>query len=163
MTDYGREFSEKQKLKAWYGLRETQFKNYVKKVLANLANSKIKADETLVRSLEMRLDNVVFRMGLATSIKQARKLVSHGHIVVNGKKVNVASYAARKGDKIAPSAKALAKPYFQKVLVDIKKYKSPSWIKLDGNTLQAEVSGFPTCEEVALPIQLSSVFEHYSK
>lgn len=163
ITDYGREFSEKQKMKFWYGLREAQFKKYVKGVLENLFTAKIKADDSLIRALECRLDSVVFRMGLATSLKQARKLVSHGHILLNGKKVNVASAVVKLKDKVSVSEKTLKKSYFQKLLPEMKKFKAPAWVKVDINTLEGELAAYPTAEEVALPIQISSIFEHYSK
>lgn len=163
MTDYAREFSEKQKMKAWYGLREKQFKNYVKEVLEKLATSKIKAEEALIRKLEMRLDSVVFRLGFATSLRQSRKMVSQGHFKVNGRKVDVASFQCKKGDKVVVSDKAKKNGYFQKLAVEIKKYKAPAWVKINFDTLEGEVTGYPTAEEVALPVSTSSIFEHYSK
>jgi len=163
ITDYGREFMEKQKMKHWYGLRESQFKKYVKGVLTNLNKINIPAEDALIRKLELRLDNVIFRMGLATSIAQARRLVSHGHIAVNGRKLNIPSYEAKKGDKISVKENSKNKAYFQKVSADIKKYKAPVWIKLDANNLEGEISGMPQAQEVGLPIQLSSIFEFYSK
>ncbi len=163
MTDYGREFLEKQKMKFWYGLRETQFKKYAKETLANLRKIKSSAEDAFISRLELRLDNFVFRMGLATSIKQARKLVSHGHISVNGKKVNIPSYEVRKGDKVSVREKSKEKTYFKKAAEELKKYKAPGWIKLDLNNLEGEISGMPSAQEVGLPIQISSIFEFYSK
>ncbi|MFA5165897.1 MAG: 30S ribosomal protein S4 [Candidatus Paceibacterota bacterium] len=163
ITDFGREFAEKQKMKAWYGLREKQFKNYVNEVLGKLSNSKVKADDALVRKLEMRLDSTIFRLGFATSLRQARKMVSQGHFKVNGKKVDVASYQCRKGDKIIVSDKSKKNGYFQKLAIEIKKYKAPSWVKINFDTLEGEVVGLPTAEEVALPVSTSAIFEHYSK
>lgn len=163
LTDYAREFSEKQKMKAWYGLREKQFKNYVKEVLSKVTTSKVKAEESLIRKLEMRLDSVVFRLGLATSLRQSRKMISQGHFKVNGRKVDVASFQCKKGDKVTVSDRSKKNAYFQKLAIEIKKYKAPSWVKINFDTFEGEVTGYPTAEEVALPVSTSSIFEHYSK
>lgn len=162
-TEYGKELMEKQKVKAWYGLRENQFKNYVMKVLNNITNLKIKADEALIRLLECRLDIIVLRAGLATSVRQARIVVGHGHITVNGKKVDVPSYQVRLKDKIAVSPTAQKRAYFQKLKPELKKHKPASWIKLDADNAVAELASYPTVEEAALPATISSIFEHYSK
>jgi small subunit ribosomal protein S4 len=163
LSEYGREFSETQKIKRWYGLRETQFKNYVVSILDKMASSKERSDEKLIRILELRLDNTVLRLGLADSHAQARKIVSHGHISVNGKKVNIPSFQTKKGDIISVMPLSKEKAYFKTVAEKIKKYQAPSWIKLDTKNLSGEIIALPSCQEVALPIKLSSIFEHYSK
>ncbi len=164
LSEYGREFAEIKKIKQWYGLRETQFKNYVSSILEKMASSKERADEKLIRLLELRLDNTVLRLGFADSHAQARKITSHGHISVNGKKVNIPSYQLKKGDIISVMPRSKDKKYFQDLANNkIKKYQAPSWIKLDVKNLSGEIIALPTCQEVALPIKLSSIFEHYSK
>lgn len=163
LSEYGREVAETQKMKRWYGLRETQFKNYVVSVLDKMASSKERADEKLIRLLELRLDNTVFRLGFGDSHAQARKITSHGHIMVNGKKVNIPSFQLKKGDVITIVPKSKDKKYFQDLAIKIKKYQAPSWLKLDTKNLSGEVISLPTNQEVALPIKLSSIFEHYSK
>ena len=163
ITDYGREFAEKQKIKAWYGLRETQFKNYVLEVLKKLVHSKEKADDLLVRELEMRLDNTVLKLGFATSHKQARQIVSHSHLFVNNKKVNIPSFEVKKGDVITLAPGASKLKYFQNLSANLKKYNPPGWLKINADEIKGEVVGLPTVEEAALPAELSSVFEHYSK
>ena len=162
-TDYGREFMEKQKIKAWYNLRENQFKNYVMKVLNNVSNLKVKTEDALIRLLECRLDIVVLKAGFATSVRQAKIVVGHGHMTVNGKKVDIPSYQVRLKDVIAVSATAQKRTYFQKLKPELKKHKPASWIKLDADNVSAELISYPTAEEVALPVQMSSIFEHYSK
>lgn len=162
LSEYGKELKEKQKLKNWYNLEEKQLQNYVKKVLK--ARSKvIDAESALVRKLESRLDNIVYRLGLASSRRAARQLVSHGHFLVNKKPANIPSYEIKKGDKIMLRPKAAKTAFFQKIIPGLKKNKPPSWLKLNANTLEAEVIGEPNLEEAGLPAELSSIFEFYSQ
>ncbi len=163
ISEYGKEFAEKQKLRRWYGLSERQFAKYVTNVLDKMKFSKERSDEKLVRSLELRLDTTVYKMGLAESQRQSRILVSHNHILVNGKKANVPSYALKKGDVISVKPKSIINKYFINVALRLKKHQAPSWLKIDVKNIKGEIISQPTCEEVALPIKLSSIFEHYSK
>ncbi len=162
LTEYGKELREKQKLKNWYGLREKQFKNYVKEVFKKRKEGENMAD-LLIEKLESRLDNVVFRLGFSLSRVQARQFVSHGHFLVNGKKVNIPSYQVRKGDKISLSKKAKEKTIFKNISSVLKKQKLPSWLKIDLEKIEGEVIGRPSFQETAPPAEISSIFEFYSR
>ncbi len=162
LSEYGKELQEKQKLKNWYNLRERQFKNYVKEVL-NKGEKGKNMEDLLIEKLESRLDNVVFRIGFASSRNQARQLVSHGHFLVNNKKVNIPSYQVKKGDRISLNPKAKEREIFRNISIILKKQKVPSWLKIDVDKLEAEVKGFPTFEEAAPPVEISSIFEFYSR
>jgi len=161
-SEYAKELAEKQKLKNWYNLRERQFKNYVKKVLAE--RGKVEdASSLLIKMLESRLDNVVFRLGFATSRAQARQLVSHGFFLVNGKPINFPSHQLKKGDVISIKPQKIKKVIFKNLKNLIKKHKVPKWLKLDATKLEGEVIGEPTLEDVMPPVELSSIFEFYSR
>ncbi|MBU3964398.1 30S ribosomal protein S4 [Patescibacteria group bacterium] len=165
LSEYGKELKEKQKLKEWYGLRERQFSNYVNKVLekAHRAKTEENPAELLVKELESRLDNTVFRLGIASNRAQARQLVSHGHFSVNGKPVDIPSFSLKKGDKVSIRPNSLKKPVFEKLSVNIKKYQAPTWLKLDKEKIEGEFIGKPNLEEVAPPAEISSIFEFYSR
>ena len=111
LSEYNKELREKQKLKNWYNLREGQFKNYVKEILERRTRSAGKEDAPtlLIQKLESRFDNIVFRMGFAPSRAQARQLISHGHFLINGKKIDIPSYEVKIGDKVSISKISLKK------------------------------------------------------
>lgn len=161
-SEYGKELSEKQKLKNWYNLRERQFRKYIKEVLEK--RGKVKdAGALLIKKLESRLDNVVFRMGFTPSRAQARQIVNHGHFLVNEKKVNIPSYQVKKGDKISLRASSRSKAIFQNLPTTLKKYQAPSWIKINIEKLEGEIVGEPNLEEAAPPAEISTIFEFYSR
>jgi len=161
-SEYGKELREKQKLKNWYNLKERQFRKYVKEVLGK--RGKVEdAGVLLVRKLESRLDNVVFRMGFTLSRVQARQIVNHGHFLVNGRKVNIPSYQVKKGDKISLHASSRNKAIFQNLPISLKKHQAPSWIKINIEKLEGEIVGQPNLEEAGLPAEISTIFEYYSK
>ena len=162
LSEYGKELREKQKLKNWYNLRETQFKNYVKEAL----EKKGQVEDTsvfLIQKLEKRLDNVIFRLGFAKSRAQARQMVSHRHFMVNGRVVNIPSYQVKIGDKISIREGSKKKKIFEGLKMSLKKYQPPSWLKIDPEKLEGEVIKEPTVEEAGVPVELSAVFEFYSK
>ena len=161
ISEYGRELREKQQLKLWYNLRETQLRKYVKEVLEK--KGKVETADLLIKKLESRLDNLIFRLGLASSRPQARQLVSHGYFLINGKKVKSPSYQAKKGDKITISPPKKEKKFLQNLTSSLKKYQPPPWLKLDKGKLEGEVVGEPTLEEAKPPAELSSIFEFYSR
>lgn len=161
LSEYGRELREKQRLKVWYNLREAQLRKYVKEVLRK--RGKGETANLLIKKLESRLDNLVFRFGFAVSRSQARQLVSHGHFLVNGKRVKSPSYQVKKGDKITILPQKRGKKIFQSLNSFLKKYQPSSWLKLDKEKLEGEVIGEPTLEEVAPPVEISSIFEFYSR
>jgi len=162
LSEYGKELREKQKLKNWYNLEEKQFRNYVKEILK--ARGKVAdAGAALIQALESRLDNVVFKLGFASSKLTARQLVSHRHFVVNDRPINISSYRVKKGDKISVNPNSLKKATFQKLSSALKKHNPPSWLKLDAEKLEAKVINLPNLEEAVPPAELSAIFEFYSK
>lgn len=162
LSEYGKQLREKQKLRNWYNLREHKFREYVLDTIK--ARGKI-ADTSayLIKLLESRLDNVVFRLGFAVSRSAAKKIISHKHILVNRKPINIASYQVKKGDVIALKEKAIAKPGFKNLPTILKSYTAPTWLQLDVAKLEGKVSGEPNLEESAPPSDLLSIFEFYSK
>ncbi len=162
LSEYGKELKEKQRLKNWYNLTERQFRKYVKEVLG--ARSKVEnASTALIKILENRLDNVVFKLGLASSRALSRQLISHGHFSVNNRPINIPSFLVKKGDKIKIRPSSSKKNVFRDIQVLLKKHKSPSWLKLNIEELEGEVIGEPNLEEAAPPAEISSIFEYYSR
>ena len=162
LSEYGKELREKQKLRNWYNLRERQFRNYVKEVLSK--KSRVEdAPSRLIRTLERRLDNVVFRLGFAASRPKARQLVSHRHIMVNDRVVNISSRLVKKGDKIKIKPTSVKKPLFQHLSRVLKKHTVPSWLSLNIEKLEGEVKGLPKVEEALPPVKMSAIFELYSR
>lgn len=162
LTEYGREIKEKQKLKRWYNISESQFKKYVYEVMEN-KTSEVDVASQLVSRLESRLDNVVFRLGWAKSRSHSRLLVTHGHFLVNGKKIDIPSYkvsvsdviSVREGSKNIEDIKALPEI--------MKKYTLPSWLSYDSDKMEGKFSRYPIFEDVQLPSEISTIFEHYSR
>jgi len=162
LTEYGKELKEKQKLKNWYNLREKQFSRYIKEVLQKRGQTE-NVSVLLIEKLESRLDNVVFRLGLASSRTQARQLVNHGHFLVNGKRVNIPSFQTKKGDKVSLTEKSKKKNIFQDIMPSLKKYNPPSWLKFNYQKIEGEIIDSPSLEEVSPPAEISSIFEFYSR
>ena len=162
LSEFGKELAEKRKLRNWYNLGERQFGNYVKEILQK--RSRIKnAALSLIQRLETRLDNAIFRLGFASSHDQARQLISHGHITVNDRVINIPSYQLKKGDKIGIRPSSKEKKVFENLSAKLKKQKAADWLKLDIEKLQAEVIGLPTLEGASPIAEISSIFEHYSR
>ncbi len=169
LSEYGKELKEKQKLKNLYGLREKQFRNYVKDVLQK--RGKVEdAGTILIKKLESRFDNVIFRLGLASSRAQARQMVSHAYFLINGKPVNIASVQIKKGDKITIRPQKSKKTIFQNISIVLKKHQPPSWIRIEkdekefnAENFKGEIIGAPSFEEAGLPVEISSIFEYYSR
>ncbi len=162
VSEYGKELREKQKLKVWYNLKEKQFRKYIKEILEKRG----KVEDTsalLLKKLESRLDNVVFRMGFVSSRSQAHQIISHNHFLVNGKMVNISSFQTKKGDKISLNPRSGKKVIFQNLPTILKKYKPPSWIKINIGKLEGEIIETPFLEEAASPAELSTIFEYYSR
>ena len=158
-SDYGDQLREKQKMKRIYGLMERQFRNYF--VLAS--RSSMVTGEKLVHLLEGRLDNVVYRMGFASSRPQARQLVSHAHVMVNEKKVNLPSYQVKAGDEISIREKSRGM-HTLIVNLDAQMQRGlPSWIEVDQEKMIGKLLNLPSSEEVALPVQEKLVIELYSR
>jgi small subunit ribosomal protein S4 len=161
-SEYKKELIEKQKLKYWYGLSERQLKKYVKEVLEK--RGKVEDVSTLlIQNLEKRLDNVVYRLGFAVSRDQARQLVSHKFFLVNGKPVNIPSFSLKVGDTVSLKPQKLKKAIFKDLKERLKKHQVPSWLSLDPEKFEGKVISEPKVEEVAPPVEVSAVFEFYSR
>jgi len=161
-SEYGKELFEKQKLRNYYGLTERQFSRYVKEVLGK--RGKVEdAALLLIKKLESRLDNVVFKMGLAKSRKESRQIVSHNHVLVNGQPVNIPSFVLKKGSKIELKKQKKDKVLFKDLMISMKSYQPPQWLKVDKKNLSSEITGQPTLDEVGVPVDIASIFEFYSR
>lgn len=157
LSEYGIQLREKQKVKRMYGLLERQFNKYF-----NIASSKkVATGEALLQILETRLDNVIYRLGLATSRPQARQLVSHGHVSVNGKKVTIPSYNVKIGDIVSLSPKAVNLPFIKQLLDVKKEEKVPSW--LNKKATVGKVESLPKREDVGSDINEKLIVEYYSR
>ena len=157
-SDYGRQLTEKQKLRLNYGLTERQFRRLVTDARA----SKTATGDKLIELLERRLDNVVFRAGFAPTIPAARQLINHGHILVNGQRVSIASYRVRTGDVIAPRDKSMNLQIIRESLEDISLTR-PDWLDYNGTNLTAVVRSLPEPDSVPFEIEVQLVVEYYSK
>ena len=158
-TEYGKQHNEKQKARFTYIVSEKQFSNYVKEALA----AKGKSADVLYEKLELRLDSAVYRLGISNSRGHARQIVSHGHIKVNGRKVDIPSYRLKVGDKISIREQSLTKPLFAEVDEKVAGKRTPSWIKFDLKKKEAEIQGLPKMENEELLFNLGSVIEFYSR
>lgn len=157
MTEYGYQLREKQKLKRIYGITERQMKNYFKKASKSSRNT----IETLIQFLELRLDNVVYKLGFAPTRSSARQLVTHGHIKVNDKKITIPSYSVKPNDKISFYKEKSKKIPYVLQMVEKKDYIPPSWLKRE-NAL-GKVVDKPNREEMEKIVDLQSVIEFYSR
>lgn len=159
LSEYGLQLREKQKVKRIYGVLEKQFAHYF-----DLAEKqKGITGSNLLEILETRLDNVVYRLGLATSRKEARQLVQHAHFLVNGKKVNVPSYLIKEGDTIEVKAKSKKSPKFKEILEATENRAVAHWLSADLDTLSGKVIGRPTREDIDVEIAEHLIVELYSK
>ncbi|MEK7504794.1 MAG: 30S ribosomal protein S4 [Patescibacteria group bacterium] len=158
MSDYGKQLIEKQKARYTYGVTEKQFSNYVKKVKQASGTNK---SAELYRLLERRLDNVVFRLGLANSRLFARQLVSHGHIVVNDRRVTIPSYQVLPGDKIKVRAGSKELGPFKNLEEKIKNQQVPEWLK--GDPSGWEVASLPSEQAGELNLNFGTIIEFYSR
>ena len=159
MVGYGVQLREKQKVKRTYGVLENQFRRYFEAA----DRQKGITGELLLQSLERRLDNVVYRLGFATSRPQARQLVRHGHFTVNGKKVDIPSYPVRSGDTVAVRSDSVQNPTIQHAMEEVKGRGIPEWLAIDAGTLSGRVSQLPTRMQINLPVQEQLSVELYSK
>lgn len=157
VSEYGLQLREKQKAKRFYGLLETQFRNLFDKA----AKKKGITGENLLIMLETRLDNVIFRMGFASSRKEARQLVTHGHFTLNGKKVDIPSLEVKAGDVIKVKEKSQSSPKFKEIK-DMA-ISVPSWITVDVEKLEGKVVAIPRREDIDTPIAEHLIVELYSK
>jgi small subunit ribosomal protein S4 len=159
MVGYGVQLREKQKVKRTYGILENQFRRYFEAA----DRQKGITGQLLLQMLERRLDNVVYRLGFATSRPQARQLVRHGHFTVNGKKVDIPSFAVRLGDMIAVRSTSATNVTIQHATEEVKGRGVPEWLLLDLGALSGRISALPTRAQINLPVEEQLIVELYSK
>ncbi len=159
LSEYAMQHREKMKTRRYYGVLESQFAKYFE-----MATAKQGAPgENLLRILESRLDNVVYRLGFAMSRPEARQLVSHSHFTVNGKKVNIPSYLVKAGDVITLKETSRSSDKFKATIEANASRNVPSWLDLNKNTFEAKVLDLPKREEIDLPVEEHLIVELYSR
>ena len=159
VSEYGLQLKEKQKAKFIYGVLERQFRGYYEKA----KNMQGVTGENLLRLLERRIDNVVFRLGLANTRRQARQVVRHGHITVNGKRLDIPSALVKVGDVIAVSEKSQGNAFFKALKETNNALSAPAWLEADQENLKGNVVRFPNRDEIDVPITEQSIIELYSR
>jgi small subunit ribosomal protein S4 len=159
LAGYGIQLREKQKVKRIYGVLEDQFRRYFE----NAERTRGITGVTLLQLLEQRLDNVVYRLGLATSRPQARQLVRHGHFLVNGRKVDIPSYSVQEGDVVTVIGRTQKNPTIEHAMEEVKGRGIPDWLSFDPGTITGRVKSVPTREQINLPVQEQLIVELYSK
>ncbi len=159
LMGYGLQLREKQKVKRIYGVLESQFRRYFDAADRQRGIT----GETLLQLLERRLDNVIYRLGLATSRSQARQLVRHGHFQINGRRVNVPSYSVRIGEVVSVKGSSAKTASIQYAIEEVKGRGIPEWLEFDGEKLAGRIAALPTREQINLPVQEQLIVELYSK
>ncbi|MEK7559981.1 MAG: 30S ribosomal protein S4 [Patescibacteria group bacterium] len=158
LSEFGTQLREKQKLKLSYGLRERQFKNYLFSAIKQKA---MNTAEAVLYYLESRLDNFVFKMGLASTRSAARQIVNHGHILVNGKKITIPSYRVKVGDEISIRNESRARGVFKDLTSTLKKHEPPVWISLDKEKIVGRVISVPQNEALKSVYNINAIVEYY--
>ncbi len=158
-SDYGQRLREKQKVKRYYGIRDRQFMNLYKKA----SQAKGDTGAELLSLLERRLDNVVYKLGFAESRAAARQTVAHGHIYINGRKVDVASYSVRIGDEISVKPSERSKNLIRRRLEEIGEPHVQNWLSLDLSNLKGSVQALPTRDDVQIPVEEQLIVEFCSR
>ena len=159
VSEYGTQLKEKQKAKFIYGVVEEQLRGYYDKAKTMQGVT----GENLLGLLERRLDNVVFRLGLANTRRQARQLVRHGHITVNGKRVDIPSALVEAGDVVAVAEKSQSNEFFKALKESSNALSAPAWLDADQANLTGTVTRFPNREEIDVPVNEQAIVELYSK
>ncbi len=159
MSNYGIQLREKQKVRRVYMVNERPFRRYY----ATAASRPGVTGENLLRLLETRLDNVVYRMGFASSRPQARQLVGHGHFDVNGVRTNIASFQVREGDRIEVRGSSRKTEYFKQLKDAIGGAQKPDWVNVDADKLVGTVAAMPTRDQMPLELNEQLVVEYYSR
>lgn len=155
LRDYGIRLNEKQKLRYHYNIMERQFRRYIKEAGRTKGNT----GEVLLRLLEQRLDNAIRRLGWARTIWQARQIVAHGHVLVNGRKTNIASFTVNLGDEI--TLKQKTQKYVRENLESLPGHEVPPWLTFDPSTLTAKVVAVPTSDQVPFDVNMNLIIEFY--
>jgi len=159
-SEFGAQLNEKQKLRFLYGVSESQFSTYVAKALANKTQD---VAMSLVQSLESRLDNVVFRLGFAVSRSLARQMVSHGHILVNNKRVTIASFKVKDGDEVKLTDGVKAGALGTHLEITLKKHEAPVWLQLNPKDKSGKRVGAPVVDEIMTTYNVRAIIEFYSR
>ena len=159
LQGYGLQLREKQRVKRMYGVLERQFRRYFHEA----DRRKGITGETLLQLLESRLDNVIYRLGFATSRPQARQLVRHGHFLVNGRRADIPSYSLRAGDRVSVKAKSAGNPAIAYAREEVKGRGIPEWLELGADGQEGRFASVPTREQLNLPVQEQLIVELYSK
>ena len=159
MSEYGLQLREKQKAKFIYGVLEKPFRNYYKKAQKKPGQT----GENLMIMLESRLDNVVFRMGFARTRKEARQIVDHKHVLVNGKQVNIPSYLIKVGDVIEIKENCKGSQRYKDIIEVTGGRTVPAWVEVDQDNLKGEIKELPKREEIDVPLDEMLIIELYSK
>lgn len=159
VVGYGLQLREKQKAKRIYFVNENQFRNYYE----TASNASGVTGEILLQQLERRLDTLVFRLGFGNARRQARQLVRHGHIAVNGRKVNIPSYQVRVGDEISVREDAKQLDVVKNAIEFASHNAAPSWVEVDREGLKGRLTALPKREDINLPINEQLIVELYSK
>jgi small subunit ribosomal protein S4 len=158
-SEYRVQLREKQKAKRSYGVLEKQFRTYY----TMASRQQGKSGENLLRLLETRLDNVVYRLGFAASRDEARQTVRHNHILVNGRRVNIPSYRVRPGDTVAVADKARNLSVIKAAIISSARIEVPAWLQVDVEKLQGKVLSLPTRDQIDMPVREQLIVELYSK
>ncbi len=159
VSEYGLQLKEKQKAKFIYGVMEKQFRGYYEKAKKMQGVT----GENLLKLLERRIDNVIFRLGLAATRRQARQVVRHGHITVNGKRLDIPSALVYEGDVIAVSEKSRSNAFFKALTENYSVLSVPAWLEADASNLSGKVVRYPNREEIDVPVSEQAIVELYSK
>ncbi len=160
LSEYGKQLMQKQKIRRMYGISERQFRRH----LDEAKRRQGVVGDNLIAVLEMRLDNVVYRLGLADSRSQARQLVGHGHLMVNGKNLNIASAAIKVGDVVSVKENKKEKNYFKDMEAILKKKTSaPGWLDFNSSKMEGKVLAKPTRDEIGVRIDIQGVIDFYSR
>jgi small subunit ribosomal protein S4 len=159
-SEYGLQLREKQRVRRYYGILETQFRRLYEEAVRRGGVT----GENLLQLLESRLDNVVYRMGFADSRAQARQLVRHGHFTVNGRKTNIPSFIVKPGDVVRVKAEKRSKTYFEDFNVQLETKRPPDWVSVNVNDLSGKVLSLPTRDQMELPpFNEALIVEYYSR
>ena len=158
-SDYGIMLAEKQKLRFMYGVLEGQFRKYYEEA----SRRRGVTGDILLQLLELRLDNIIYRLNFATTRAAARQMVSHGHVTVNGKKVNIASYSCKPGDVISVAAKARSQALANRFVELAASATTPDWLEVDTAKLTGKVTRIPSVEEIAPIVNVQLIVELYSR
>lgn len=158
-SDYLLQLREKQKARRIYGIMERQFRTYFERSTQQVGLT----GTNLLVHLERRLDNVVYRLGLASSRAQARQLVQHGHFMINGRKTNIPSALVGTGDKVSIRPESMRRSYFKEMRQDYDERQVPRWLSMDARSLVAHVMNLPARDDIDVPLNEQLIVEYYSR